>query len=303
MATGRSTRHGDEVRVSAVLGDVLMDPHQGPLAVDDVLGPRGPWAQSIVDGDAHPAALDELVHQGDALLFLVPDHPGATMDVHEDRAPLGVPTPALEDVELVAVVAVAPVVDVLDPPDRTPPKGYGDGQAPPVVPRRRQVDARGRNRIPGGPVERRGDQIPGLMADDGQAGQATPRDHRDGQTEPSRPGGKGPGPGKDGGKGGLDHDHLDRKLTGDPPEGEADDGQRLPSEREIGVDRERGTDQADGHEDPRHDTIKAPHPTTEGNTSARRQRLGIVSCGHTLCSTALGERLVGELLRGGLWND
>ena len=39
MAAGRTTGNGDEVGVAAVLGDVRLDPREGALYVDDVIGP------------------------------------------------------------------------------------------------------------------------------------------------------------------------------------------------------------------------------------------------------------------------
>ena len=40
VAAGRAATDRDEPGVAPVLGDVLLDPGQGPLAVDDVVGPR-----------------------------------------------------------------------------------------------------------------------------------------------------------------------------------------------------------------------------------------------------------------------
>ena len=61
------------------------DPCERELAVDDVLGPPRLRAQGVVGGHAHITALGEVLEHRDALLALVPHHPGAAVEVQQHR--------------------------------------------------------------------------------------------------------------------------------------------------------------------------------------------------------------------------
>src|SRR6202030_813161 len=102
----------DESGVTAILGDVVAHPRHGPLAVHDVVGPRGPGAEAVVDRDSHPAPPGELVQEGQALLALVTDDPRAPMDVDEDGRARRWIDAAPDDVEAMGAQTVTHVVDV-----------------------------------------------------------------------------------------------------------------------------------------------------------------------------------------------
>ena len=85
VAAGRAAGDDDVVGVAAVLGDVLADPRERALAVDEVVGPRRLGREAVVDRDADPAARREVVHERQALLVLVADHPAAAVDLEQHR--------------------------------------------------------------------------------------------------------------------------------------------------------------------------------------------------------------------------
>ena len=75
----------------------------------------------------------------------------------------------------------------------------------------------------------------------------------------------------------LDGRHVQRQLSRDPSQCEADDGERLPPHREVGVDRQDREGNADGEEDPGHPSIKhglagevKPHRVRARGTDPRR---------------------------------
>ena len=90
MAAGRATGDDDEVRVDAVLVGVAPDPGQGRLAVDQVVGEGRARAEPVVHVEPDPAVRGEVAQQRDALLTLVADHPGASVDLEDRRAALAV---------------------------------------------------------------------------------------------------------------------------------------------------------------------------------------------------------------------
>ena len=119
VAAGGAAGDADQVRVAAVLGDVLAHPGERALAVDQVLGPRRLRAQAVVDRDAHPTLGGEVQHEREALLALVADDPGAAVDLEQHRREPRLPCGGVArpvDVEHVplAVRAVLEVLDALD---------------------------------------------------------------------------------------------------------------------------------------------------------------------------------------------
>ena len=129
------------------------------------------------------------------------------------------------------VVAVAPVVDVADPPDAHPAERDGDDQPPPAVPRRPWGRSR-RGRSPWAPPSVARSRASSTRAPARWATTAS-RDvpgHRrrgDGQAHPPGPAGAGRRHAEGHGGGHLDQTHLDRQLARDPAQGEADHGERL----------------------------------------------------------------------------
>ena len=63
MAARRTAGDRNEIRVAAVLGDVLLDPGQRPLDVDDVVRPGVSRADAVVDRHAYPAAVGHVAQQ------------------------------------------------------------------------------------------------------------------------------------------------------------------------------------------------------------------------------------------------
>ena len=118
VAAGRPAGHHDEVGVTAVLGDVLAGPAQRLLAVEQVLGERHPRAEPVVGGNAYPSLGGEVQHERKRLLTLVADHPGAAVQLEEDRRAVRA-TLRPPDVETVTPAAARRVLDVLDALDAT----------------------------------------------------------------------------------------------------------------------------------------------------------------------------------------
>ena len=138
VSAGRAAAHRHEGRVAVVLADVRLHPRHRALGVDDVIRPGRLRAQPVVDGDADPAPGDQLEHHRLALFALLADHPGAAVDVdHDGRLPRRRQA-GLVDVEPVALVAVAPVVDVARDAHGARAEGDGPGDPPPAAPRRRR---------------------------------------------------------------------------------------------------------------------------------------------------------------------
>ena len=258
VTPGRPPGQGDERRVTAVLGDVLSDPGDGPLAVDDVVRPGGLGAEPVVDGDADPAPGDQLVEHGLALLALVPDDPGAAVDVdhdrrrgHPGREPL-----RTDDVEAVPMTAVAPVVDVPGQVGRASTDRDGPGEAPPPAPLR-PGDLHRRQRRAGGGAQGLGHHGAGPLSNHGQTHQPGPTGGRQDQAEVSGPGREGAEEAEDHGARRLDHDRLDGQLPHHPPPEEAEDGERLAAHRAVGVEDQKGAQRADPEKDVGHVPIIA----------------------------------------------
>ena len=141
---------GDDhvVGVAAVLGDVGAHPRQRALAVEDLRGPGGTGGEAVVRGDAHPAARRELVHERQALLVLVADHPRAAVDLQQDgcaRSRVGVlvhvePVPASG-----VFVEVADAADALHAP---PLEREREQHAPPLQAGRASASTSGSSASP-----------------------------------------------------------------------------------------------------------------------------------------------------------
>ena len=127
MATGRAAGDHDELGVTAVLGDVLPDPAQRELAVEQVLGERHARAEPVVGGHAHPPLGGEVQHEREGLLTLVADHPGAAVQLEKDRGAMRAALRA-PHVEEVTPAAARRVLDVLDALDATVAQIEGEQQ-------------------------------------------------------------------------------------------------------------------------------------------------------------------------------
>ena len=117
MPTGGAAGDDDEVGITAVVRDALADPAQRELHVDEVVGERRARTEPVVRRDAHPPMGRELVHQRQCLLALVPDDPGAAVDLqqHGGAGHRGRRTVDVEQVAATRAVRVADVADHLDP--------------------------------------------------------------------------------------------------------------------------------------------------------------------------------------------
>ena len=257
MAAGRAAADGDEVGVAPVLRDVLLDPGQGPLAVDDVVGPDRLGAQPVVDRDAHPAPGHQLEHHRLALLALVADDPGPAVDVHHDRRLGGWGQAGPVDVETMALAAVAPVVDVAVVLDGARPERDAPGHPPPLAPGRGGGAVGHRKGRAAHLVQRGGDHLGRPLAGEAEPDQADPLGDGQGQTEPAGPAVQGPGPDEQGGGEHLPHDGLEGQLVGDPGQGEADDGKRFPADGVVGQQHGGTPHQGDDQEGVWHHSIIA----------------------------------------------
>ena len=172
MPPGRAPAHRHEGGVAAVLRDMRLDPGHGHLGVDDLRRPGRSGTEPVVDGDAHPTPGHQFVEHRLALLALLPHHPRPAVDVHHDRRAGRRRQTRPVDVESVATLAIAPVVDVLcgqhrstlerngsgHPPEATPGGSHrlgGNRETPRCAPRR------GRRPPRGPPAGRRGPVRPG----------------------------------------------------------------------------------------------------------------------------------------------
>ena len=220
----------------------------GALDVDDVVGPGGLRAESVVDGHADPAPRHQLVHHRLALLALFADDPSAPVDVHHHRRVRRRDETGTVDVEAVLLAPVPPVVDVAGDLDGAGFHGDGPGDPPPPAPcrcgrlggDRKGVAAHFRQ---GG----RGD-VGGPQAGDAQADEADPTGHRDGQPEPPGPTVQGTELDEDGRGDHLPDDVLERELARPAGEGETDDGQGLTADGPIGERDGDGPDNGDGQD-------------------------------------------------------
>jgi hypothetical protein len=85
VPTGGAAGDRDELGVAAIARDVLLDPGQGPLDVDDVIGPGVHRGNPIADRHAHPAAGGQVAHQRVGLGPAHSDHPAATGNLQQHR--------------------------------------------------------------------------------------------------------------------------------------------------------------------------------------------------------------------------
>ena len=136
VAPGGPAGDHEVVGVTAVVGDVVPDPGDGALDVDDVRGPRVAGGEAVVDRHADPPLGGHPVHQGPALVLLGAEGPGPAVHLQEhgrvlDRVVAG----RQVDVEVTAASGLG-VGQVADHPDRVVPEVEGPGEA---APRRRQV--------------------------------------------------------------------------------------------------------------------------------------------------------------------
>ena len=90
VTTRGSAGDRDVRRVAAVVGDVLVDPGDGSLHVDDLGGEGVLGGEPVVGGDADPALLGHPVHQEQTLLTLGADGPAAAVDLDQHRRALEV---------------------------------------------------------------------------------------------------------------------------------------------------------------------------------------------------------------------
>ena len=193
VAAGRPAGDGDEVGVAAVLGDVRLDPREGALDVDDVVGPGVARAVPVVDRHADPAQLREVAHQRMGLSAFVSRRPGTAGDLEEHRRLSGrIEIGTSPDVQVVgaAVFAVADVrvvgVVTVDPQHPQRSRRLGGATAGRPAPQIRGVGAaRGSQAA----VQRGGQRHIGLMARATEVQQAQRRDARhQPRDRPHRPG-------------------------------------------------------------------------------------------------------------------
>src|SRR5215212_4568222 len=85
MSTGGAASDGNEIGVTAEFGDVLLDPRQRALDVDDVVGPGVAWADAVVDRHAYPSAIGEMTQQGIGLWPPHADRPSAAGHLQQNR--------------------------------------------------------------------------------------------------------------------------------------------------------------------------------------------------------------------------
>ena len=119
-----------EVRVAAVLGDVLLDPRQRPLHVDDVRGPGVARAHPVRHRHAHPAALGQVAHQRVGLRAAHPDRPCAAGHLQQHGCP-----------SVAGQIGASPHVGDVDPM-RSIADGAGLLHVPAPAPRRAEHTAR-----------------------------------------------------------------------------------------------------------------------------------------------------------------
>src|ERR1700757_98962 len=63
MTAGRAAGHGDEIGVTAVVGDVAPYPGHSAFHIDDMVRPRMAGTSTVVNRHAHPALLGHPAHQ------------------------------------------------------------------------------------------------------------------------------------------------------------------------------------------------------------------------------------------------
>ena len=112
VATSRTSGDRDVVGVPAVGGDVLPDPGDRLLDVDDVRREGVTRREPVVDRDADPAPGGHVLHQRDALLVLGADRPATSVHLQQDRCTREIGLVRQVEVEQPATAGVA-VAEVL----------------------------------------------------------------------------------------------------------------------------------------------------------------------------------------------
>ncbi len=194
VPTGRAAGDRHPVRVAAVFGDVFLGPRQGPLDVDDLVGPGRARAEPVVDRHAHPAQLGQMAHQRISLLPFASHHPRATRNLQQHRRfPTAVEVGPSPDVEMVprAVFAVGDVgvvrVVAVDARHADQARRFRRAGAFRPLP---QVARIGPAIGAQAGIERRGQRLIGLVADAVQTCQPQPGQRRHQPTEPAHPRGE-----------------------------------------------------------------------------------------------------------------
>ena len=227
-----------------------------PLDVDDVVGPGRLGAEPVVDGDADPAAGHQLEHHRLALLALVADHPRPAVDVDHHRRLPGRREPRPVDVEAVALLAVAPVVEVARRLDGPRLEGDGPGHPPPSAPGRR------------GRLGGHGEGVPRTSASAAAVTSVARRPVIPSPISPTQPATATARPSQPAQPSRapkatkrtvatICQTMFWKASSPGPSPGEADDGQGLPPDRAVGERHGDGSDDGDGQEGVRHPTIFA----------------------------------------------
>jgi hypothetical protein len=108
MPARRPAGDRDEVGIAAVVGDVVADPRERPLHVDEVRRKSAARALAVVDRDTDPAEFDHLAHQRVRLPAFAVHGPRPAGDLKQHRrAAAGRQVVTPPDVEQVFVAARA----------------------------------------------------------------------------------------------------------------------------------------------------------------------------------------------------
>ena len=107
VAAGRAAGDHDVRRVAAVLLDVLLDPGDRLLHVDDLGRERVAGREPVVDRDADPAARGHPLHERDALLVLGAERPATAVHLEQHRGADDLAVHRAVDVEEAALAGVA----------------------------------------------------------------------------------------------------------------------------------------------------------------------------------------------------
>src|SRR5262245_14132440 len=83
MASGRAARDDQKVRVAPVFGDMLADPPNGELQIDERIGKAGLGEEAIIGRDAYPSAGGQIREQRQRLLALVAQYPAPAVDLEQ----------------------------------------------------------------------------------------------------------------------------------------------------------------------------------------------------------------------------
>ena len=125
MATRRAAGDREVRRVPAVLLDVLADPGDRPLHVDDVRRPGVARREPVVEGHADPPLRGQVVHERDALGVLGAEGPPAAVHLQQHRRSAHGPLRGRVDVQQAAPAVLGCVGDVPVHPHAlgAPPEG------------------------------------------------------------------------------------------------------------------------------------------------------------------------------------